>query len=64
VTIYADSILSKFLENNVVVIPVVIVLFDETKSINPKDCVPIPIPESVLVLINHNQYCLDHLVQI
>ena len=51
-TIYADSILSKFLENNVVVIPVVIVLFDETKSINPKDCVPIPIPESVLVLIN------------
>ena len=51
-TIYADSILLIFFENTVVVIPVVMILFYEVKSINPIAVVPIPIPESVLVLIN------------
>ena len=51
-TMYADSISSTFFENIVVVTPADAFLFEEVRSINPIDVVPIPVPESVLVLMN------------
>ena len=49
---YADSISLIFFENIVDVVSTGTFLFEEVRSINPIEEVPIPVPELILILTN------------